>query len=79
VQSLLSFGLKKPEPVFSKPQYMMTGRDISKCSPVEIVAGDFSVDGFAPDLAGAVLQHPARMGEAVHHNFLRGGRDYEEG
>ena len=79
MQPFLISALNMPDALFTKSQGIMTGGDVSKCSPVDIVAGDLSVDRFALDLGGAFLRHLSRLSEAVHHNFLRGGSDYEEG
>ena len=45
----------------------------------EIVAGDFSMESIPQNLQANTVTVLTEAGGRFHHNFLRGGIDYEEG
>ena len=45
----------------------------------KIVAGDFSMESIPQNLQAKTVPILTEAGGRFHHNFLRGGRDYEEG
>ena len=76
--ALHNLEVETPIRMFSAQNIEIDMKGRQHLSSGKLVAGDLTMGMFVPESIGRNLTASVKIVRIAHHNFLRGGRDYEE-